>query len=195
MKKLLLLLVALAPVVSTSAQATVPTVGLQSFAFAFAPGAGRGTSSGALPPGSGAQPVPLDCTYIFDKAITDLQSGAKKLSTPYSTLLIGESALAEAPSSISGSNGGGFGTFGGDAALSAGKIKGTSHIAAPGATARKDLAFTISKVGDKPKISWSHQGKSYSGNLDNCTSGYWTASSSTSSIAIKMDVFVPVVPE
>jgi hypothetical protein len=191
MKKFLLLFVAIAPVVSTTAQATMPIVHLQSFASAFAPG--TSTSSGALPGGSGPT-VPLDCTFLLGKAITDLQAG-KKLSTPYSTLLVGEQALAEAPSSISGGGGSGFPSFGGDAQLSAGKIKGVSHVAAPGATVRNDLAFTISMVSGKPKINWSHKGKSYVGALDNCTSGYWTASSAASSIAIKMDVYTPQVPQ
>jgi hypothetical protein len=189
MKKFLLLLGAIVPIASSTAHAMVPIAELQPFALAFAPGTGTSTSS--LPPGGS---IPLDCNFILDKAIDDLQSGARKVDNAYSTLLVGEKAYAEASSKIVAGGGSGFATYGGDAQLSAGKIKGTSHVATPGATARTDLAFTLSMVSGKAKMNWSFGGKSYSGSLDNCTSGYWTASTATSSIAIKMDVFVPPPP-
>jgi hypothetical protein len=191
MKKFLFLLVAIAPVVSTSAQAMVPVSTLQSFTMAFAPGAGS-TSSSSLP--GGGNTIPLDCNYILDHAIADVKSGARAIGPVSSTLLVGNAAYAEASSSILGGTGEGFSTYGGDASLSANKIQGVSHVARPGATTRNDLAFTLSMVSGKAKINWTHNGKSYVGNLDNCTSGYWTASASTSSIAIKMDVQVPAPP-
>jgi hypothetical protein len=191
MKKAILLLIALAPVVSTSAQATVPTTAMQTFTLAFAPG--TSTSSSNLP-GGGVQPVPLDCNYILDKALDDLASGAKQLGEVSSTILVGQQAYAEASSAIEATGGSGFADFGGEAKLSSGKIKGLSHVAVPGQKTRSDLAFTIAMVDGKSKINWTHKGKAYVGNLDNCTSGYWTASASTSSIAIKMDVKVPAPP-
>jgi hypothetical protein len=178
MKKLLLL-VALAPIVPASAQATMPMPALQSFMLAPGTRAGTSTSTGALPPGG----IPLlDCANTFDKLVADLDD--KNISTVNSTLLVGEQALAESPAL--GGSGGGFNPTGGQAALAGGKINGTSYVAAPGGTTRNDLVFSISKVSGKAKINWTHKGKAYASNVDSCSNGYWIASSASSAIAVKL---------
>jgi hypothetical protein len=126
--------------------------------------------------------APLTCATVLDNLLGDLQT--KTISSVNSTLMVGELALAESP--VLGGGGGGFNPVGGEAKLSSGKVVGTSHVAAPGANTRNDLAFTIAKVDGKARLTWTFKGKSYAAAVARCTNGYWTAANTSSAIVVKL---------
>jgi hypothetical protein len=131
----------------------------------------------AVGPGT-VGPALTDCTTRFDALITGL--GAGKSIT---VVLIDDKALAESPHLPLG---GGFNPSGGSVSLSAGEVAGKSHIAAPGGNSSADLTFTISKSDGKARLGWKYQGKQCAATVDSCNSGYWTATSASSAIAIKL---------
>lgn len=176
MYKLIITALALAPLSSAVANSTVQTPAI---AAALAP-------TIDVPPG-GSLPTLMNCSTALDKLASDMQT--KTVSGVNTVVLIEQQALAEAPSNL-GSNGGGFPQFGGDIQLTAGKIAGTSHVASPGATSRKDVTFRFSKVDGKARLDWTYAGKSYGSAVDSCASGYWTAATNKSAIAIKLGPLV-----
>jgi FlaG/FlaF family flagellin (archaellin) len=181
MKKLLLSLFVIAPMVPVTAAASTPVGGLVPLLLvapkrpATAP---TSASPGATP---GVQPA-FTCEGALDKMVAEIKAG-KMIAGVNSTLIVGETALAESPHFPLGA---GFNPSGGNATRSGETIVGTSHVAAPGTTSGADLKFTIDKYNGKARLKWTHAGKSYTSVVDGCASGYWIASSANSAIAIKL---------
>jgi hypothetical protein len=183
MKTLLLSLFVIAPMVPVTAAASTP-VGALVPLMLVAPKQPV-SQSGALPGATPGTQV-LTCEGALDKMVADLQAG-KMISQVNSTLIVGETALAESPHFPLSA---GFNPSGGTATRSGSTIVGTSHVAAPGTTSGADLKFTIDKANGKARLRWTHAGKSYTSSVDACASGYWIASSSSSAIAIKLGAMV-----
>lgn len=131
----------------------------------------------------------LGCSAMFDKLLSDLQAG-KIITAVNSTLIDGEVALAESPKLPL--QGGFQGTLS-SATLSGETVAIKSHIAAPGGNTSADMSASLEKSGDKVRLRWSYRGKSHSSMVDACTSGYWTASDSSSAIAVKLAA--PMTPQ
>lgn len=133
-----------------------------------------------LPPSS---VLPTTCSARLDKLVADLQN--KTIGGADSVLMVGHTAYAESPSLPS--SGGGFNPIGGSAKLVGTKIEGTSKVAVPGpGSSSSALTYVISKVDGTARISWTFKGKSYASNADNCSAGYWSASTAASSIVVKL---------
>jgi hypothetical protein len=184
MKKLLLSLFVIAPMVPVTAAASTP-VGALVPLMLVAPKQVSEVPSGGLPGATPGTPV-LTCEGALDKMVADIQAG-KMISQVNSTLIVGDTALAESPHFPLSA---GFNPSGGSATRSGSTIVGTSHVAAPGTTSGADLKFTIDKANGKARLRWTHAGKSYTSSVDGCASGYWIASSATSAIAIKLGPMV-----
>lgn len=183
MKKLLLSLFVIAPMVPVTAAASTP-VGALVPLMLVAPIQVGDAPAGGIPGANPGMPL-LTCEGALDKMVADLQAG-KMISQVNSTLIVGEQALAESPHFPLG----GFNVAGGTATRSGSTIVGTSHVAAPGTTSGADLKFTIDKANGKARLKWSYAGKNHTSYVDGCASGYWIASNSSSAIAIKIGALV-----
>ena len=192
MKKLLLSLFVIVPMVPVTAAASMPIGALVPWMLDAPTRPGASAPAPAIPGATPGMQV-LTCEGALDKMVADLQAG-KTISSVNSTLIVGEVARAESPHfPLSG----GFHLTSGTATRSGSTIVGTSHVAAPGTTSGADLKFTIDKYNSKARLKWTYAGKSHTSFVDGCASGYWIASSSTSAIAIKIGATVapPPAPE
>jgi hypothetical protein len=174
-KPLFLLALALA----IPAHAHAQTMGVTPMLALAAPQVDVGPAVG---PGTVGPVLVNDCAHKLDELVTGLSAG-KSISGVDTVALVGNKALAESPHLPLG---GGFNPSGGTASLSAGKVSGKSHVATPGGNTSNDLTFTISKSDGKARLTWKYQGTQYASVVDSCTSGYWTAASASSAIAIKL---------
>lgn len=127
------------------------------------------------------QTVPVSCADKLASTIEKMQApGMVNHVRANSTLLVGETAYAES----CGSNG--LCVNDGTAAWSGSDIVGTSKVGVPVSTERSNIGFRITNIDGTAKLKWSFKGKQYIGTVKSCSGGYWTASSASSVIAIKL---------
>jgi len=150
--------------------------------------AGPGDTQG-LTGNTGSPPPQVSCHSMLDSVIAEMKErGNNPKVRAYSTLLVGESAYAEGAMIT---NVGGFISVGGDAAPSGAGISGNGNLGALPKNAVHRLSFEIVKgTSGKVKLKWSFRGKNYQGDVNSCTSRYWTATANSaiasSAIAIKL---------
>ena len=134
------------------------------------------------------QTMPVSCADRLADQIEKMQApGMQNNVSAYSTIIAGETAYAESCGASEG-----YCITQGTAAYSGAEIVGTSKVGVPVTTARSNLGFRISNVDGTAKLKWSFKGKSYTGTVKSCTNGYWTATSTTSAIAVKLGPVQPV---
>ena len=128
------------------------------------------------------QTVPISCADKLAATVEKMQApGVINSVHAYSTLLVGDDAYAESCGSSTP-----FCVTQGTAAWSGSDIVGTSKVGEPTKTERTNLGFRITNVDGTAKLKWSFKGKQYLGTVRSCNNGYWTASSASSVIAIKV---------
>ncbi len=157
-------------------------------AFATPQSAALASPMLALPTPSAPTTRVISCADRLEEQLAKMQAPnmANNLKV-YSTLLVGEMAYAE-----SCGNSTGFCDPAGSAAYSGADLVGTSRVGKPSTTERSSLGFRITAADGTAKVKWSFKGKNYTGTVKACSNGYWTATSATSAIAIKLGTVQPV---
>ena len=74
------------------------------------------------------------------------------------------------------------------------KISGHGNLGALPVNAVFPLAFEIEKSSSgRGKLKWTFQGQSYQADVDSCESHYWTATTTESTIAIKLGAVSAII--
>ncbi len=140
-------------------------------------------TSGALPKlPSNTAPAGPDCAASLQSLVSDL-SGTEYGDTvrARTALIANGNALAESCGTSSG-----YCVLSTTATFAGDEIVGTSKVGEPTKTARVDVPFRILADHGKARMIWKYGGKSHAGAVDSCVGGIWTATSSSSAIAISL---------
>ena len=81
----------------------------------------------------------------------------------------------------------GFCMPGTDMSISSNELGGSVKVTEYKSTAQATLGVRIGIVDGVAKIKYRFKGKSYTGDVDSCSGGYWTANTSTSAIVVKLE--------
>lgn len=157
-----------------------------------APGnTGTGTTGPIV--GGGTNPFEFTCNMRIDNLIAGMKKPDNQPTVAvHSTIIVGEKAYAEGALPATG---GGFqGMPGGQAKPSGEKISGHGNLGALPVNAVFPLAFEIEKSSSgRGKLKWTFQGQSYQADVDSCESHYWTATTTKSTIAIKLGAVSAII--
>lgn len=133
----------------------------------------------ALPP---AQALP--CHTVLINFMNKMKSAEYQDKVRGSAMVMsGDEGYAE---SCRG-GGEGFCMPGADVTISSNELAGSVKVTEFKSTASSTLGFRVAIVDGVAKIKYRFKGKAYTGDVDSCSGGYWTANTSSSAIVVKLE--------
>jgi hypothetical protein len=143
-------------------------------------------TSSAIPVPNTPPPQQLPCWSVLDTLVDKLKSDEYRDSVDAHAMVMHET-VGYAESCRAG-GGGQFCSNGRKATFnSVDELVGTTSVTEYSSDKNTPLSFRLDIDDGVAKIKWRFKGKSYSGNVDACTGGYWTATTSNSAIVVKVE--------
>lgn len=122
---------------------------------------------------------------------TVLSSIMQKMKTPEYKDEVGATAMVmardEGYAESCRGGGEGFCDPGTDMTIMSDELAGSMSLTEYRSNNQVTLGFRLAIIDGVAKIKWRFKGKSYTGEVDACSGGYWTAATSTSAIVVRVE--------